>query len=143
MKKLLFSLILTTLVSTGLKALPQLPNYGQTISSTPWKVVTENSVVSIKYGYKIHKTPKVNHRYLVLHVINKTNQEITVTFTKKMWYNGNEVIPDDHKITLTIPANSHIEGDVNGIDRSLLIFSENFGSVVMGKLTNYEINIIN
>ena len=143
MKKLLFSLILTTLVSTGLNALPQLPNYGLTVSSTPWKVVTENSTVSIKSGYKVHKTPNVNHRYLVLRVTNNTNQEITVTFTKKMWYNGNEVIPDDHEITLTIPANGYIEGDVNDTDRSLLIFSENLGSTVMGKLTNYEINIIN
>lgn len=145
MKKLLFSIILITLVSFGLNALPQLPKYSpsSTLSSIPWKVVAENSTVTIESGYKDYNANNVNKRYLVLRLTNNTNQDITVTFTKKMWYNGKEVIPDDYEVTLTIPANSYVEGDVYDTDKSLLILSESLDGTITSKLTDYEIKIIN
>lgn len=140
--RLLFTLILIMSVSLGLSSSPQLPKFSPntTASAITWKVVAENSDVTIESAYK----DKGNTRYVALRVINNTNQEITITFNKRVWYNGNETNIDNNTVTITVPANSSIEGDVNGVDRtnkSLYFFSESLDGRITSKLTNYEITI--
>jgi hypothetical protein len=141
MKQFLLSLILTLLVGYGFTTPEQLPNFtpNTTLSAIPWKVVAENSEVTIESAYR----DKDNTRYVVLRVVNNTNQDITVTFQKRLWYNGNEVNSDNGTITITVPANSSVEGDVYGPDKSLYFFSESLNGRIKSKLTNYEITITN
>ena len=92
------------------------------------KEAFNNEQLSITYtNSNCHDNPNgIHQEKVLLSFLNKTNQTITVTFDRNLWYNdvalntsGNE-----KKFTVVLAPNQQITGQCSTRDKALSIFSK-------------------
>lgn len=111
---------------------------GQVVYETNEIIITAKTeqCFSVKNG--------IDHNYKLLSIENKTGSELSVTFEKELWYNNNCVTcegnPDEHKVSLTIPAENLIQGNCQKDHRELMIFHSSNQEFITDRLTKFQLN---
>lgn len=84
----------------------------------------------------------INKEYVFLSFINKTAQDITVTYYTELFYNSTCYScsnKEEYTFTTTIPANGTVSGSCANKTQALAIFSKMLDGVKSSQLTSYSI----
>lgn len=140
MKKNLLTIILAVLSTLS---------FAQESSTQNWKAVVSNDNVAVytSVGSCTNSPNGIDKNELIVKVVNKTNQSVTVTLEYSMTYGEKcyncEGGNSEFQHTITIPANGSVEGECYQEGRKALSFLHSFINIDnQTRLTDYQITIL-
>lgn len=115
------------------------------VNAQNWKSYYEDSQILIEIGQIDHDSPSdgIKHERLVFKYTNKTDQEITLSFQRKLAYNGQQLAEArDRSYSLLIEPKSSRSYEENNRDKAFYIFYRDLKGTIKKVLSNYELSNI-
>lgn len=115
------------------------------LNAQNWDTYYEDSVVLIQFAEIEHLSERdgIKHTRIVFQYTNKTNRDITLTFLRKLAYNGVQLSDSkDREFTLKIKSNSLITYDQNKRNKAYYIFYRDLKGTIKKILTSYDLHHI-
>lgn len=115
------------------------------VKENDWKVYFENDEIKIesKSLFCDKPTIDIHNSYVVLKITNKTNQSVSVSFNKELWYNDvctscNEL--KEFTTVVTLSPNEILEANCDSKTKELKIFQSHSES--KKRLSKFELKKI-
>ncbi|MCC6703056.1 MAG: hypothetical protein IT221_16110, partial [Fluviicola sp.] len=103
----------------------------------------ENDSLAINYKLLEVNDPSmgIHHARIIFQYINKTSNELTVSFGRVITYNDSEAAkPQEKNYTVTIPANGAVSYDeTTKNDKKCYVFAQDKKHTIKKTLVNFEI----
>ena len=128
--KTIYFILFTLLLSANVKA-------------QEWNTYLENDSLAINYKLLEVNDPSmgIHHARIIFQYVNKTSNELTVSFGRVITYNDSEAAkPQEKNYTVTIPANGAVSYDeTTKNDKKFYVFAQDKKQTIKKTLVNFEI----